>query len=379
MLWRVRTTLADRPGALAALARRCGEEQVNILGLQIFPGVEGVTDELVLRAPSSWSAGTVAELVEAAGGGQVSVAACTEHALADGPTRYLHAARTVTDHPGSASQVLAGLLGCDPAADLRTAWPTAVAPGPDTLEVDVAGERIRLQRTAPFTAAEHARATAFAELVERMCAPRATGPVPSTSEPGQPVSIREGRPGDAAGLIQMHGRCSTESVYRHYAAPMTRPDPRLARRLLTGGAGAVVATDHGVVVGFASLGEVVDGACELSLLVEDGRQRQGIGTRLLAAATRRAAAAGAEDVVLRGPAESQAAVAMVFGSGLRARIKLQGDQLVVTISTRGLAAVVGGGIAPDRRYDGAQPPPAPGRSRWTSTPPVSPTSSQPSV
>ena len=27
---------------------------MNILGLQIFPGVEAVTDELVLRAPTGW-------------------------------------------------------------------------------------------------------------------------------------------------------------------------------------------------------------------------------------------------------------------------------------------------------------------------------------
>ena len=40
---------------------------------------------------------------------------------------------------------------------------------------------------------------------------------------------------------------------------------------------------------------------------------------------------------MRGPAESPAAIAMVFGSGLRARVKLTGDELVVTVSTRGLA------------------------------------------
>jgi hypothetical protein len=54
MLWRVRTTLSDRPGSLATLALHCGEQGVNILGLQIFPGVEGVTEELVLRAPDTW-------------------------------------------------------------------------------------------------------------------------------------------------------------------------------------------------------------------------------------------------------------------------------------------------------------------------------------
>ena len=53
MLFRARTTLSDRPGSLATLARHCGQQGVNILGPQIFPGVEGVTDELVLRAPTN--------------------------------------------------------------------------------------------------------------------------------------------------------------------------------------------------------------------------------------------------------------------------------------------------------------------------------------
>ena len=56
MLWRVRTTLPDRPGALALLAEQCGLAEINILGLQIFPGVDAVTDELVLRAPDEWAA-----------------------------------------------------------------------------------------------------------------------------------------------------------------------------------------------------------------------------------------------------------------------------------------------------------------------------------
>jgi GNAT superfamily N-acetyltransferase len=62
MLWRVRTTLADRPGALAALALRCGSRDVNILGLQIFPDGDTVTDEVVLRVPDAWVLADVAEL-----------------------------------------------------------------------------------------------------------------------------------------------------------------------------------------------------------------------------------------------------------------------------------------------------------------------------
>jgi len=86
-LWKVRATLADRPGSLAELARRCGEVRVNILGLQIFPGVGSVTDELMLRTPGPWDLAGVAELLESAGGTNVSVTPATESALVDQPTR----------------------------------------------------------------------------------------------------------------------------------------------------------------------------------------------------------------------------------------------------------------------------------------------------
>src|SRR6478672_1582361 len=108
-LWRVRTALPDRPGALAELARACGEAQVNILGLQIFPGVEAVTDELVLQAPDGWGRVELADLVESAGGRAVSATPCTEAALTDQPTRYVEAARSILVRPASFPEVVAGL------------------------------------------------------------------------------------------------------------------------------------------------------------------------------------------------------------------------------------------------------------------------------
>ena len=345
MLWRVRTTLADRPGALAALARHCGERSVNILGLQIFPGVEGVTDELVLSSPAGWTLADVAALVESAGGTAVSVGACTEQALVDGPTRYLNAVRRVVHGADSVSDALAGLLDAEGERDLSPAE-ALLAPVQDALEVHLAGRRIEVRRTTPFTATEHARATAFAEAVADLHERGLVVNAPAADESGTglevatgsgDVHVRAAAYSDTAALMAMHGRCSQDSVYRHFGAPLARLDLRLARRVLLGGGGALVAVADGLVVGLATLTEVEDGRCELSLLVEDRWQRRGIGTRLLGAATRQAAAAGAQDVVMRGPAESPAAIAMVFGSGLRARVKLTGDELVVTVSTRGLA------------------------------------------
>ncbi len=106
---------------------------------------------------------------------------------------------------------------------------------------------------------------------------------------------------DTAGLMEMHARCSAETVFRLFAAPMARLDPRLARRMLLGGAGALVATVGDRMVGIAALADVVDGRCEVSLLVEDGWQRRGIGTRLLGAAARLGAAGAPRTSYSAGP------------------------------------------------------------------------------
>ena len=113
MLWRVRATLPDRPGALAVLATECGASQVNILGFQIFPGVDLVTDELVLDSPSGWNADDVAALVERSGGHTINVVPCTEAALTDQPTRYVQAAAAVLAAPASFPDVLARLFDAE--------------------------------------------------------------------------------------------------------------------------------------------------------------------------------------------------------------------------------------------------------------------------
>ena len=157
MLWRVRTTLADRPGALAGLTTACGSAGVNILGLQVFPGVDRVTDELVLRTPDDWVLADLADLVERSGGTRVSVLPCTEAALADQPTRYVLAARSILAEPASFPDVVAQLF--DAEAD-----PSEPDLGPvmDGMDLEIGDVVVQLRRTAPFTAAEHARGTALA-------------------------------------------------------------------------------------------------------------------------------------------------------------------------------------------------------------------------
>ncbi|MFD1826871.1 MULTISPECIES: GNAT family N-acetyltransferase [Mumia] len=58
MLHRVRTTIKDRPGVLASLARSCGEGGINILSLHVFPSHDGVTDE---ETPGTQELGVIVE------------------------------------------------------------------------------------------------------------------------------------------------------------------------------------------------------------------------------------------------------------------------------------------------------------------------------
>ncbi len=155
MFYRVRASLHERPGSLALLAARCGEAGLNILGLQIFPDLGRVTDELVISAPEDWTATAVSDLVSGAGGDEVSVEPCTTHDLIDQPTRWLAAAQDVVADPELLPAMLEKLLGPHPekwsatehsrAEALRTLAQGVGASGPqrsDTVEYDETGSGV---------------------------------------------------------------------------------------------------------------------------------------------------------------------------------------------------------------------------------------------
>lgn len=275
-MWQIRTTLPDRPGTLAELARRCGDAGVNILGMQVFPGLGAVTDELVLRCPDGWGAGEVASLVRAAGGEQVAVSECTEQALVDQPMRYVLAARALLERTATLPEVLARLL------DARVPGPTD-EPAGDVLDVPCGAHRVRVVRREPFTPTEHARAAALAALVE-------------------PVEPRDSRPVHVLGA---------ESV-----------------RALVG--------EH--LVGLARLTDRPEepGVRELSLHVDPAWRRRGVGARLLADVVRVAEGRGVAELVVRTDTGDPAALPLVVAAGLRCRVRAsgQGQEIRVTVARR---------------------------------------------
>lgn len=300
MYWRVRTNLPDRPGALAELAGACGRAGVNILALQIFGSGETVTDELVLRTPGDWGLPDIAELVEGAGGSQVSAMPCTQEALADQPTRYVRAARSVLTAPESFPGVVARLF--DAEADAQ--------PGPlrrlqDLMDLGVGDIEVQIRRAAPFTRAERERGAALANLVSDVLAAHAAA---------SPVAV---------GGVERRMGGTAEVDLR------TSPD-------------GVAAYAGEVRVGSVIVGEATDtGARPVSVQVDPSWRRRGIGSRLLVTAARQVADV-ADELLVTTHADNRAVVPMVLAAGLRGRIRMSGDLLTVRVPVRELRGVAAG-------------------------------------
>jgi GNAT superfamily N-acetyltransferase len=110
-LWRLRTTVRDAPGSLAALCTAMAERHVDILSLQTHPLTEGTVDEFLLRVPAELSAADLSSAVSGVGGGDTWIERADTHDLADTPTRVLGLAiRTALD-PAELPLALRRLLG----------------------------------------------------------------------------------------------------------------------------------------------------------------------------------------------------------------------------------------------------------------------------
>ena len=288
MLWRARTTLPDRPGALASLAQECGAARVNILGLQVFPAGSDVTDELVIDAPVDWTSEDVAVLLKRAGGSAIVVQPAQPESLSDQPIRFVEAARAMIAEPMSFPQVLADLF------DAEAEPPIGSTPS-NMLETRVSDVVVQTYREAPFTNTERARAGVLAALVDDVLAARLAR-TPSVPESTEPEYVSD-----------------DHCVYAWVAGSVIG-SARIGER---------IADPHGHVRG-------------LRVDVTLPWQRQGIGRRLLVEAARLAHGLGADEILLTTESTNQSVLPMVLAAGLRGRIRMAGDLLTVRVSVREL-------------------------------------------
>ncbi|MFF5445373.1 GNAT family N-acetyltransferase [Streptomyces sp. NPDC012888] len=344
VLWRLRTTVRDRPGSLAALCTALAGGRVDILSLQTHPLPEGgIVDEFLVRAPRELTAAELARTVASAGGRHTWIERADAHDLVDAPTRMLGLATRTALDAAELPLALRHLLGrCTihsiPATTL-SGRPNAGAETPveGVLEAtvmrlrDPSGGAITVERPhLPFTPTEFARARALIELDARL-GPRVPRSEDVLTLPeGNEITVRRADSADHAAALAMHGRCSEPTLARRYHGPVADADrylghllsPRFGRTLAaTTASGKLVALGHLLWDGDET---------EVALLVEDEWQRRGIGSELLRRLVAMAVEAGCESVYAVTRAANTGMVAAMRGLGLPLDYQIEEGTLVIT-------------------------------------------------
>ncbi|HEY0450311.1 GNAT family N-acetyltransferase [Actinophytocola sp.] len=292
-VWRVRATVRDTPGSLAALTASLAGHGMNILSVQVHAVPHRAVDEFLVEGH-----GTAAEIVaaaEAGGGRDVTVEPADPHDLVDIPTRVLTMVTQDVVAGVDLPRSMRTLLG-----DCELRWEATGEPseGPDgtTLRLaDPEGGLLTVSRPEPaFTPAEFARARALLDLdrvlAERIREHRTSVLLASGAE----LAVRQAGGADLAGIVAMHERCSDRSRRQRYLVGTARPSVADLARMVNRRNGQTLVVEHpdGDIVAMANL--VWDGdTAEAALLVEDAWQRQGIGTAMLRRLTTAAATSAA--------------------------------------------------------------------------------------
>ncbi|WP_282700083.1 GNAT family N-acetyltransferase [Streptomyces sp. CC219B] len=341
-LWRMRTTVKDEPGSLAALCTALADRRVDILSLQTHPLAEGTVDEFLLRAPGDLAAAEITRAVRAAGGTGTWIERADAHDLVDAPTRVLGLATRTALDAAELPLALRQLLGRCTIRQLPAA-PVGGGRGPDAVPVEGVLEDTVLRLRAPeggvitverpylpFTPTEFARARALVELDARLGPRVPHGHDVLTLPEGSDITVRRADTGDVEAAKAMHERCSARTLGMRYHGPVGDAD-RYLNHLLSPRYGRTLAvqTASGRIVGLGHL--LWDGdETEVALLVEDAWQRRGIGAELLGRLVSMAAEAGCESVYAVTQASNTGMVAAMRGLGLPLDYQIEEGTLVIT-------------------------------------------------
>lgn len=341
-LWRMRTTVKDAPGSLAALCTALAGLGVDILSLQTHPLAEGTVDEFLLRAPGGLAAAEITEAVSVAGGAGTWIERADAHDLVDAPTRVLGLATRTALDAAELPLALRQLLGRCTIRSLPAA-PAGGGRGPKAVPVEGALEDTVMRLRAPeggvitverpylpFTPTEFARARALVELDARL-GPRVPRSQDVLTLPeGNDITVRRADTGDLRAAKEMHERCSARTLGMRYHGPVGDAD-RYLGHLLSPRFGRTIAvqTASGRIVGLGHL--LWDGdETEVALLVEDAWQRRGIGAELLRRLVGMAVEAGCASVYAVTQSSNTGMVAAMRGLGLPLDYQVEEGTLVIT-------------------------------------------------
>ncbi|MXM64156.1 GNAT family N-acetyltransferase [Streptomyces sp. HUCO-GS316] len=342
MLWRVRTTVQDEPGSLAALCTALAGRRVDILSLQTHPLADGTVDEFLLRAPAELAATELTRTVSLAGGTDAWVERADAHDLVDAPTRVLGLAARMALDAAELPLALRQLLG---RCTIRSLPATPVGGGraPQAVPVEGVLEDTVMRLRAPeggvitverpylrFTPTEFARARALVELDTRLGPRVPHSQYVLTLPEGNAITVRRADAGDHEAAKAMHDRCSSRTLSMRYHGPVGDAD-RYLNHLLSPRFGRTLAvhTTSGRIVGLGHL--LWDGdETEVALLVEDDWQQRGIGTELLGRLVAMAVEAGCESVYAVTQASNTGMVAAMRGLGLPLDYQIEEGTLVIT-------------------------------------------------
>ncbi|MCT2593974.1 GNAT family N-acetyltransferase [Streptomyces sp. N2-109] len=346
-LWRMRTTVRDEPGALAALCTALAGRGVDILTLQTFPlgprhGEERpaevpsphgwTVDELLLRAPEELTSGDLAGLVAAAGCTDTWLGRAVPHELVDETAQALELAGRTAQDSAELPLALRQLLGrCTIRSASAPVPPEAVFEEHTLRFPDPAGGALLIERhEPPFTPTEFARARALVALDERLGRRMPRQQDALALPRGQQITVRRADTRDLDAARAMHERCSDDTLSRRYHGPVGDADtylghllsPRFGRTLAAEtAAGRLVALGHLLWDGDET---------EVALLVEDGWQRHGVGGELLRRLAAMAAEAGCAHVYAVTQASNAGMVALMRGLELPLDHQIEEGTLVIT-------------------------------------------------
>ncbi|WP_188316758.1 GNAT family N-acetyltransferase [Solihabitans fulvus] len=298
LTWRLRIELDDSPGALARITIRLAEQHCNVLALSVLPVPGGVIDELVVRAGEGLLPADLIEAIRAEGGRCVGITRADVRDLVDAPTAALRAAGQAMRAPAEAAEALRTVL----AADSVVPHPAEDGEPDDDHQAVLTGRnglRVLARRGwAPFTQLELARAGALLDLLYAADAP----PVAASallSTDGMALVLRPAGPADEEAVAGLHSRCSMSTLFSRYHSGMRTLPRRWLHRLLCPPRGRTVLAQCGDQV--VAMGQLIHTGtaetAEVSLLVEDGWQRRGVGAGLLAQLASTARAAGYRELV----------------------------------------------------------------------------------